>query len=86
MDEISGSSLEASVAALGWKAGTLPGLSNLEVLYIKHVLNTKITLFYGHSHLHAAFLYFPEPRGDRQNASFLQDNNFFFQSILLKYA
>lgn len=45
MDEISGSSLEASVAGLGWKAGTLPGLSNLEVLYIEHVPNTEIILW-----------------------------------------
>lgn len=47
MDEIGGSSLEASVAGLGWKAGTLTDLSNLEVLYIKHVQNIKITFVMG---------------------------------------
>lgn len=63
MDEISGSSLEAGVAGLGRKAGTLTDLSNLEVLYINRVKN----IFYGPSHLHAAFLYFPEPRGISEN-------------------
>lgn len=60
VDEISGSSLEASVAGLGQKAGTLTDLGSLELLYIRHVQNIKITTFYGSSHLHAAFLYFPE--------------------------
>lgn len=80
MDEVSGFSSGANVAGLGWKAGALTDLGNLEVLYVKPVQNIKITLFCEASHLHAAFLHFPGPRGIRENTSFLQDRHCFFKA------
>jgi len=80
VDEISGSSVEASVAGLGHKAGTLTDLGNLQVLYVKHMQNIRITGFVGPLTCLLLSFIALEPRAIRGDTSFLQDNHCCFKA------